>query len=140
MDVQLRHLRALVAVVDAGTFTDAAALIGCSQAAVSRSIAALETSLGARMLERSTHHVALTSAGGRVLSTPGASSTRSPTCGGSPTRPTPSCGSATPTPPWASTRAACRRRGPWPIPGCRWCSSTPTARRPVSARASPTSP
>ncbi|MGP3961983.1 LysR family transcriptional regulator [Nonomuraea sp. 3N208] len=67
MDVQLRHLRTLVAVVDAGTFTDAAAVLGCSQAAVSRSIAALETILGTRMLDRSTHHVLLTGPGSRVV-------------------------------------------------------------------------
>ncbi|MGP3912950.1 LysR family transcriptional regulator [Nonomuraea sp. 10N515B] len=67
MDVQLRHLRMLVAVVDAGTFTDAAAMLGCSQAAVSRSIAALETTLGTRMLDRSTHHVLLTGPGSRVV-------------------------------------------------------------------------
>ena len=35
MDVQLSQLRALVAIDQAGTFTDAAAQIGVSQAAVS---------------------------------------------------------------------------------------------------------
>lgn len=67
MDVQVRQLRALVAVVDAGTFTDAAAGLGISQAAVSRAVAALETSLGARLLQRTTRHVALTPTGGRVV-------------------------------------------------------------------------
>ncbi|GIJ46046.1 LysR family transcriptional regulator [Virgisporangium aliadipatigenens] len=67
MDVEVRHLRALVAVVDAGTFTDAAAALGVSQAAVSRAVAALESTLGARVLERSTRHVALTGTGTRVL-------------------------------------------------------------------------
>ena len=66
MDVQLRHLRALVAVVDAGTFTDAAAVLDVSQAAVSRSVAALEQALGARVLQRTTRHVALTPAGARI--------------------------------------------------------------------------
>lgn len=56
-----------VAVVDAGTFTDAAAVLGCSQAAVSRSIAALETALDTRLLQRSTRHVSLTGAGTRVV-------------------------------------------------------------------------
>jgi DNA-binding transcriptional LysR family regulator len=67
MDVELRHLRALVAVVDAGTFTGAAETLGLSQAAVSRAIAALETALGTRLLQRSTRHVALTGAGTQVL-------------------------------------------------------------------------
>ncbi|MEU4426512.1 LysR family transcriptional regulator [Actinoplanes sp. NPDC024001] len=69
MNVELRHLRALVAVVDAGTFTDAAAELDVSQAAVSRSIAALEATLGLRVLERSTRHVALTARGTQVLAT-----------------------------------------------------------------------
>jgi len=67
MDVQLRQLRVLVAVVDAGTFTDAAVVLGVSQAAVSRSVAALEAELGARLLQRTTRHVSLTGTGSRVL-------------------------------------------------------------------------
>ena len=67
MDVQVRQLRALVAVVDAGTFTDAATVLGISQAAVSRSVAALERALGARVLQRTTRHVALTPAGARIV-------------------------------------------------------------------------
>ena len=64
--MDLRHLRALVAVVDAGTLTGAAAELGVSQAAVSRAVAALEADLGARILHRSTRHVALTAVGARV--------------------------------------------------------------------------
>jgi DNA-binding transcriptional LysR family regulator len=67
MNVQLRQLRALVAVADTGTFTDAAATLGLSQAAVSRSIAALESALGARLLHRTTRAVALTATGARIL-------------------------------------------------------------------------
>jgi DNA-binding transcriptional LysR family regulator len=67
MDLQLRHLRALVAVVDTGTFTDAATELGVSQAAVSRSIAALEAALGVRVLQRTTRHVTLTGTGTQVL-------------------------------------------------------------------------
>ena len=67
MDLQLRHLRALVAVVDTGTFTDAAGELGVSQAAVSRSIAALEESLGVRVLQRTTRHASLTGTGTQVL-------------------------------------------------------------------------
>jgi DNA-binding transcriptional LysR family regulator len=67
MDVELRHLRALAAVVDAGTFTDAAAELGVSQASVSRTITALEQALGVRLLQRTTRHVSLTSTGSQVL-------------------------------------------------------------------------
>lgn len=67
MSLELRHLRALAAVVDAGTFTDAAIELQCSQAAVSRAILALETQLGAQLLSRSTRHVALTPLGERIL-------------------------------------------------------------------------
>ena len=67
MDVELRHLRALVAIVDEGTFTDAAGALGLSQASVSRSVAALETALGARLLQRTTREVSLTVLGARVL-------------------------------------------------------------------------
>jgi hypothetical protein len=48
MDVELRQLRFLVAIVDAGSFTDAALDLGVSQAAVSRTLAALEQSLKVR--------------------------------------------------------------------------------------------
>jgi DNA-binding transcriptional LysR family regulator len=66
MDVSLPQLRTLVAVVDAGTFTDAAATLGVSQASVSRTIAALESALGTRLLQRTTRHVAPTAVGQRV--------------------------------------------------------------------------
>jgi DNA-binding transcriptional LysR family regulator len=67
MDLQVRQLRALVAVVDTGTFTDAAAVLGVSQAAVSRSVAALEQALDTRVLQRTTRHVAPTPAGTRIV-------------------------------------------------------------------------
>ena len=67
MDVQLRQLRTLVTVVDAGTFTDAAAVLGVSQAAVSRSVASFEAVLGVRLLHRTTRHVSLTPTGARVV-------------------------------------------------------------------------
>jgi len=66
MDVRVRQLEALVAVVDAGTFTGAAERLGMSQAAVSRAVAALEAQLGVRLLQRTTRHVALTATGARV--------------------------------------------------------------------------
>jgi DNA-binding transcriptional LysR family regulator len=67
MDVRMRQLRALVAVVDTGTFTDAAAELDISQAAVSRAVAALEQALGTRVLQRTTRHVAPTPAGARIV-------------------------------------------------------------------------
>lgn len=67
MDLELRHLRSLVAVVDAGSFTDAAIELSISQAVVSRSVAALERILGVRLLHRTTRSVELTTAGERVI-------------------------------------------------------------------------
>ena len=67
MNVELRYLRALVAVVDAETFTDAAIELGTSQAAVSRSIAALEQALGLRILQRTTRSFTLTPVGERII-------------------------------------------------------------------------
>jgi DNA-binding transcriptional LysR family regulator len=67
MNLELRQLRCLVAIVDAGTFTDAAIDLGVSQAAVSRTLAALEAELGVRLLRRTTREVAPTAIGARVL-------------------------------------------------------------------------
>nr|BFE67848.1 hypothetical protein GCM10020092_011490 [Actinoplanes digitatis] len=67
MDVRLGQLRTLLAVADAGTFTDAAAVLGVSQATVSRSVAALERAFGARLVQRTTRHVALTATGTRIV-------------------------------------------------------------------------
>lgn len=67
MDVELRQLRCLVAIVEAGTFTDAAAELGLSQAQVSRTLAGLENALGARLLRRTSRQVSPTAAGTRVL-------------------------------------------------------------------------
>lgn len=67
MDVTLTGLRALVAVVDAGSFTDAATELGLSQAAVSRGVAGLERGLGAPLLRRTTRRVEPTALGVRVI-------------------------------------------------------------------------
>jgi DNA-binding transcriptional LysR family regulator len=67
MDLELRHLRCLVAIVDAGTFTDAAIELGISQAAVSRNLIALEQVLGVRLLHRTSRSITVTTAGGHVL-------------------------------------------------------------------------
>src|SRR6266487_871880 len=67
MKVELRHLRCLVAIAEAGSFTDAAIDLGISQAAASRTLASLEAALGVRLLRRTTREVTLTAVGGRVL-------------------------------------------------------------------------
>ncbi|MBE9373641.1 LysR family transcriptional regulator [Saccharopolyspora sp. HNM0983] len=68
MDLELRHLRLLVAVVDTGSFTDAAVELGTSQASVSRGLRSLERLLGVRLLHRTSRAVAPTTAGVQVLS------------------------------------------------------------------------
>jgi DNA-binding transcriptional LysR family regulator len=67
MDLELRHLRCLVAIVDTGTFTDAAIELGISQAAVSRNLQALEQVLGVRLLHRTSRSVTPTTAGVHAL-------------------------------------------------------------------------
>jgi DNA-binding transcriptional LysR family regulator len=67
MDLELRHLRCLVAIVDSGTFTDAAIELGISQAAVSRNLMALEQVLGVRLLHRTSRTITPTTAGVHVL-------------------------------------------------------------------------
>jgi DNA-binding transcriptional LysR family regulator len=66
-EVELRQLRCLVAIVDEGTFTDAAIALGVSQAAVSRTLASLEQTLGVRLLRRTSREVAPTGTGLRVV-------------------------------------------------------------------------
>ena len=67
MTVDLRQLRALVAVIEEGTFTDAAIALGTSQASVSRAIADLESSLGSRVLQRTSLGAMPTVLGRRVV-------------------------------------------------------------------------
>jgi DNA-binding transcriptional LysR family regulator len=67
MNLELRQLRALVAVAEAQTFTDAAIALGTSQASVSRSVAALERALGVRVFQRTTRSVTPTVAGKRII-------------------------------------------------------------------------
>jgi DNA-binding transcriptional LysR family regulator len=63
MTAELRHLRAFVAIADEGNVTRAAARLHLTQPALSRTLAQLEAHLGVRLVERSTHHLALTAAG-----------------------------------------------------------------------------
>ena len=67
MDLELRQLRCLVAIVNTGSFTDAAIELGVSQAAVSRTLLSLEQVLGVRLLHRTSRSVTPTTAGVQVL-------------------------------------------------------------------------
>lgn len=64
-DLDLRHLVALQAVAEEGSFWGAAERLGCSQSAVSQQISALEAIVGERLIERSRGRrpVGLTEAG-----------------------------------------------------------------------------
>ena len=67
MEWNLRELRFFVAAAEAGSFTDAAAQLYVSQAAVSRTIAGLERTVGDRVLRRVPRGCELTSTGQQVL-------------------------------------------------------------------------
>ncbi|WP_447039609.1 LysR substrate-binding domain-containing protein [Streptomyces sp. DSM 118878] len=62
----LAQLRAFAAVADHLHFRDAAAAIGMSQPALSGAVAALEETLGVKLLERTTRKVLLSAAGERL--------------------------------------------------------------------------
>ncbi|MEU6395196.1 LysR family transcriptional regulator [Streptomyces sp. NPDC046939] len=61
--IELRHLRCFLAIAEEGAVTRAAQRLGLTQPAVSRTLAALEHALGVRLVDRSTHHLALTPEG-----------------------------------------------------------------------------
>ena len=65
--VEIRHLRAFVAVAEELNFNRAATRLYLSQPALSRQIRALERLLGCELLRRSTHRVELTVAGSALL-------------------------------------------------------------------------
>jgi len=67
MDWSLRELRFFVAAAEAGSFTEAAAQLYVSQAAVSRTIAGLEKAVGDTLLRRVPRGCELTSTGQLVL-------------------------------------------------------------------------
>ncbi|MGH3627305.1 MAG: LysR family transcriptional regulator [Sciscionella sp.] len=65
--VELRHLRAFVAVAEEANFTRAASRLRVSQPALSRTIAQLERTTGASLIHRTRHALRLTAAGRRFL-------------------------------------------------------------------------
>lgn len=62
-NIELRHLRCFLAIAEEGNLTRAAHRLHLTQPAVSRTLAALERHLSARLVDRSTHHLALTPEG-----------------------------------------------------------------------------
>ena len=66
MTVEVRHLRALVAVAETASFTTAAATLRTSQPTLSRTIQQLERHTGTHLVHRTTRDVTLTPAGERL--------------------------------------------------------------------------
>src|SRR5712692_7084195 len=65
--MEIRQLRAFVAIADTGTFTAAAQQVHVTQAAISMQIRQLETELGAKLFLRAPRRVVLTEAGEQLL-------------------------------------------------------------------------
>lgn len=65
MNVEVRHLRALVALAESDTFTTAAAILGTTQPTLSRTIIQLEQTTGVRLVDRTTREMSFTPAGKR---------------------------------------------------------------------------
>jgi DNA-binding transcriptional LysR family regulator len=63
MNIEVRHLRAFLAIVEEGNVTRAATRLHVSQPALSRTLAQLEKQIGSLLVDRSTHHLQLTAAG-----------------------------------------------------------------------------
>ncbi|RRO13012.1 LysR family transcriptional regulator [Saccharopolyspora rhizosphaerae] len=69
MNVELRHLRALVALAESETFTTAAAVLRTTQPTLSRTITQLEELTGVRLVERTTREMSFTPAGRQLAAT-----------------------------------------------------------------------
>jgi DNA-binding transcriptional LysR family regulator len=65
--VEIRQLRAFVAIAETGTFTAGALRVHVTQAAISMQIRQLESEIGARVFVRAPRHVILTEAGEQLL-------------------------------------------------------------------------
>ncbi len=74
--LNLQRVAMFIAVVDAGSFTLAAAALGQTKAVVSFNVRQLENELGVTLLLRSTRRLRLTDAGGAVLSARGSAPER----------------------------------------------------------------
>ena len=64
---RLQAMRVLVRIADSGSFAETARLLNMSPPAVSRSVAALEEAVGARLLTRTTRSVKPTEVGARHI-------------------------------------------------------------------------
>ncbi|KXS51292.1 MAG: LysR family transcriptional regulator [Marinobacter sp. T13-3] len=60
-------LKAFLTIVDQGSFSEAAEILHLTQPAISKRLAALETQLGARLIDRSNRDIRLTDAGARLM-------------------------------------------------------------------------
>src|SRR5262245_42118812 len=65
--IRLHDLHVLMAVVQAGSMRKATAVLNTTQSAISRSIADLEQTIGARLLDRSSHGIEPTRYGQALL-------------------------------------------------------------------------
>lgn len=65
--MEIRQLRAFVAIAESGTFTAGAHRVHVTQAAISMQIRQLETEIGAKVFVRAPRHVILTEAGEHLL-------------------------------------------------------------------------
>ena len=65
--MEIRQLRAFVAIAESGTFTAGAQRVHVTQAAISMQIRQLETEIGAKVFVRAPRHVILTEAGEQLL-------------------------------------------------------------------------
>ena len=65
--MEIRQLRAFVAIAESGTFTAAAIRVHVTQAAISMQIRQMETELGAKLFVRAPRRVILTEAGEHLL-------------------------------------------------------------------------
>ncbi|MEL4357603.1 MULTISPECIES: LysR family transcriptional regulator [unclassified Luteococcus] len=67
MDAEIRHLRALVEIVESGSISAAARHLGIGQPALSRTLAQLERIVGVELASRGSAGLTLTAAGRRLL-------------------------------------------------------------------------
>ncbi|MFD4629669.1 LysR substrate-binding domain-containing protein [Streptomyces sp. NPDC058284] len=67
MDLELRHLRTIRAIADAGSLTKAATALGLAQPALSAQLKRIERALGGELFERGRHGVRATALGEFVL-------------------------------------------------------------------------